>query len=48
MKKFFAEIMNGPTPPTIPIKTVSSYKGELNVQFSVEEVKAIAIPFIDR
>ena len=37
--------MNGPSNSMIPIKTVTSFKGEPNMQFSTAEIQAMAIPF---
>ena len=37
--------MNSPTSSTILIKTVTSFGGEPNVQFSTAEIQAMAIPF---
>ena len=39
------DIMIGPTSSMVPIKTVTSFGGEPNVQFSVAEIEAMAIPF---
>ena len=44
-KKSFVDIMNDPTRSTIPTKTVTSFKGEPNVQFSIAEIQAMAILF---
>ena len=44
-KKSLVDIMNGPSNSTIPIKTVTSFEGEPNVQFSTTEIQAMAIPF---
>ena len=44
-KKSLVDIMNGPSNSTIPIKTVTSFEGEPNVQFSTAKIQAMAIPF---
>ena len=44
-KKSFMDIMNGPTSSTILIKTITSFGGEPNVQFSTTEIQAMAMPF---
>ncbi|KAH9684248.1 hypothetical protein KPL70_013486 [Citrus sinensis] len=45
LKRSFADIINGPAPPTVPIKSVSSFEGEPSVHFSADEVQAMAAPF---
>ena len=43
-KKSFVDIMNDQTSSTILTKTVTSFDREPNVQFSITEIQAIAIP----